>query len=63
MLYEVITFKHFMAYKGAIMAPDDTLVPSFKRCLELGAIPTVHAENGELVYFLQKEMKNRNNFV
>ncbi len=55
----VNSFKHFMAYKGAIMAPDDTLVPSFKRCLELGAIPTVHAENGELVYFLQKEMKNK----
>jgi len=57
--YGVNSFKHFMAYKGAIMAPDDTLVPSFKRCLELGAMPTVHAENGELVYFLQKEMKSK----
>jgi dihydropyrimidinase len=55
--YGVNSFKHFMAYKGAIMAPDDTLVPSFNRCLELGAIPTVHAENGELVYFLQNKMK------
>ncbi len=52
----VNSFKHFMAYKGAIMAPDDTLVPSFSRCLELGAIPTVHAENGELVYHLQKKI-------
>ncbi|MFX8164840.1 hypothetical protein ABTL04_21160, partial [Acinetobacter baumannii] len=29
------------------------LVNSFKRALELGAMPTVHAENGELVYLLQ----------
>ncbi len=54
--YGVNSFKHFMAYKGAIMAPDDILVPSFARCLELGAIPTVHAENGELVFHLQQKM-------
>ena len=60
--YGVNSFKHFMAYKGAIMAPDETLVQSFSRCLELGAVPTVHAENGELVYFLQKEMKNKGIF-
>ena len=29
------------------------------RCNELGAIPTVHAENGELVFRLQKEMYER----
>ena len=43
----VNSFKHFMAYKNAIMCDDETLVNSFKRCLELGAMPTVHAENGE----------------
>jgi dihydropyrimidinase len=48
------SFKHFMAYKNAIMCDDETLVNSFKRALELGAMPTVHAENGELVYLLQK---------
>ena len=48
------SFKHFMAYKNAIMCDDETLVNSFKRCMELGAMPTVHAENGELVYLLQK---------
>ena len=52
----VNSFKHFMAYKNAIMATDDILVSSFARCLELGAIPTVHAENGELVYHLQQKM-------
>jgi len=50
------SFKHFMAYKNAIMCDDETLVNSFRRALELGAMPTVHAENGELVFQLQKEM-------
>ena len=52
----VNSFKHFMAYKNAIMCDDETLVNSFKRALELGAMPTVHAENGELVYLLQSEV-------
>ncbi len=52
----VQSFKHFMAYKNAIMCDDEVLVNSFRRALELGAIPTVHAENGELVFQLQKEM-------
>ena len=52
----VNSFKLFMAYKGAIMADDETLVNSFKRAFELGAMPAVHAENGELVFLLQKEI-------
>jgi len=55
----VNSFKHFMAYKNAIMCDDETLVNSFKRALELGAMPTVHAENGELVYLLQQEVASR----
>lgn len=55
----VNSFKHFMAYKNAIMADDETLVKSFRRCVELGAMPTVHAENGELVYQLQQEMLSK----
>ncbi len=43
------TFKHFMAYKGALMVNDDELFASFKRCAELGALPLVHAENGDVV--------------
>ncbi len=50
------SFKHFMAYKGAIMADDEILVNSFSKALELGAIVTVHAENGELVYRLQQKI-------
>lgn len=53
----VNSFKHFMAYKNAIMCDDETLVNSFRRALELGAMPTVHAENGELVFLLQQQMK------
>ncbi len=52
----VNSFKHFMAYKGAIMVSDDQMLQSFRRCQELGALATVHAENGELVYFLQQEI-------
>ena len=55
----VNSFKHFMAYKNAIMCDDETLVNSFKRALELGAMPTVHAENGELVFLLQAEMARK----
>ncbi len=55
----VNSFKHFMAYKNAIMADDEILVSSFMRARELGALCTVHAENGELVFRLQKEIFNR----
>ena len=54
--YGVNSFKHFMAYKNAIMCDDETLVNSFKRCRELGALATLHAENGELVYTLQQDI-------
>lgn len=52
----VSSFKHFMAYKNAIMCDDEALVNSFSRCIELGALPTVHAENGELVFQLQRKL-------
>ncbi|WP_238594242.1 hypothetical protein [Burkholderia pyrrocinia] len=55
----VSSFKHFMAYKNAIMADDEILVNSFSRSLELGALPTVHAENGELVFRLQQALLAR----
>jgi dihydropyrimidinase len=55
----VNSFKHFMAYKNAIMADDETLVHSFSRALELGAMPTVHAENGELVFLLQQRLSEQ----
>ncbi len=51
----VNTFKHFMAYKGALMVEDDEMYASFRRCAELGALPLVHAENGDIVAELQKK--------
>ena len=54
--YGVNSFKHFMAYKGAIMADDETLVNSFTRARELGALCTVHAESGELVDHFQTKI-------
>ena len=43
------TFKHFLAYKGALMVNDDELFASFNRLSELGATALVHAENGDVV--------------
>ncbi len=52
--YGINTFKHFMAYKGALMVNDDELYNSFARCANLGALPLVHAENGDVVFRLQQ---------
>lgn len=49
----VNSFKHFMAYKGAIMVDDEVMLKSFSRALALGAICNIHAENGEAVAHLQ----------
>ncbi|MDO5630359.1 MAG: dihydropyrimidinase [Paracoccus sp. (in: a-proteobacteria)] len=45
----ITSFKHFMAYKGALMVNDDELFASFRRCGDLGALAMVHAENGDVV--------------
>lgn len=50
------SFKHFMAYKGAIMVDDEIMVNSFQRARDLGAICTIHAENGELVFRKQQSL-------
>ncbi|MBV9287684.1 MAG: dihydropyrimidinase [Hyphomicrobiales bacterium] len=52
------TFKHFMAYKGALMVNDDEMFESFQRCAALGALPLVHAENGDIVAALQQKYLN-----
>ena len=52
----VNTFKHFMAYKGALMVNDDEMFASFSRCAALGALPLVHAENGDVVAALQAKL-------
>ena len=52
----VNTFKHFMAYKGALMVDDDEMFASFQRCAALGALPLVHAENGDVVAAMQAKL-------
>lgn len=54
--YGINSFKHFMAYKGALMINDDELYHAFSRCAQLGALPMVHAENGDVVYRMQEEL-------
>src|ERR1700731_4875277 len=46
--YGINTFKHFTAYKGALMVHDDDLFNSFARCAHPGPLPLVHAENGDV---------------
>lgn len=55
------TFKHFMAYKGALMVDDDELFSSFQRCAAIGALPLVHAENGDVVAQLQAKLMAEGN--
>jgi len=50
------TFKHFLAYKGALMVNDDELFASFNRLSELGGIAMVHAENGDVVAELSAKL-------
>ena len=50
------TFKHFMAYKGALMVNDDEMYASFSRLASLGAIAMVHAENGDVVAELSAKL-------
>lgn len=57
--YGINTYKHFMAYKGALMVNDDELYNSFQRCTELGAMPLVHAENGDVVFRLQEQLLSK----
>lgn len=55
------TFKHFMAYKGALMVNDDEMFASFQRCAALGALPLVHAENGDVVAAMQTKLMDEGN--
>ncbi len=57
----VNTFKHFLAYKGALMVNDEEMYSSFSRCAALGAMPLVHAENGDVVAQLQQSLMEQGN--
>ncbi|PKU26639.1 dihydropyrimidinase [Telmatospirillum siberiense] len=53
----VTSFKFFLAYKGGLMLPDEEILAGFLRCRDLGALPQVHAENGELIAHLQRKLR------
>ncbi len=53
----VSSFKHFMAYKNALMVEDEDFLRSLKRAAELGALCTVHAENGDAVAYMQQQLR------
>jgi dihydropyrimidinase len=57
----ITSFKHFMAYKGALMVNDDELYSSFQRVRDLGAIAMVHAENGDVVAELSAQLLAKGN--
>jgi dihydropyrimidinase len=57
----ITSFKHFMAYKGALMVNDDEMFASFTRCADLGALAMVHAENGDVVAELQRKLLSEGN--
>ena len=48
----VPSFKIFMAYKGSLMVDDETLFRSLLRAKEIGALISVHAENGDILNYL-----------
>jgi dihydropyrimidinase len=57
----ITSFKHFLAYKGALMVNDDELYSSFQRVRDLGAIAMVHAENGDVVAELSAKLLREGN--
>jgi dihydropyrimidinase len=57
----ITSFKHFMAYKGSLMVNDDEMFSSFSRCAELGALPLVHAENGDIVAAMTQKLLDAGN--
>lgn len=52
----VTSFKIFLAYKGAAMVDDLTLIRALDTARDVGALVMVHAENGDAAYYLQKKL-------
>lgn len=51
----VTSLKLFMAYKGALMVDDAALLRVLKKGKEVGALISVHAENGDVIDVMVKE--------
>jgi len=52
----VNSFKHFTTYKGSLMLEPDKMLQSFSLARELGCLCTVHAENDEIIVYLQRKL-------
>ena len=52
----VVTLKMFMAYKGEMMMDDQALLRILQVARGVGALVMVHAENGEVVDLLQRQL-------
>lgn len=52
----VNSFKVFMAYKDYLQLSDDKLIKVFDICKRHGALPMVHAENGDAIDFLSRKL-------
>lgn len=52
----VNSFKHFTTYRDTIMLAPDQMLQSFELVKELGGICTVHAENDEIIAYLQQKL-------
>jgi dihydropyrimidinase len=52
----VNTFKHFMAYKGALMVDDDEIFAASALRRTRARLPLVHAENGDMVAEMQQQI-------
>ena len=57
----ITSFKHFMAYKGALMVNDEEMFASFTRVGDLGGVALVHAENGDVVAELSARLLAQGN--
>ncbi|WP_419787067.1 dihydropyrimidinase [Pseudodesulfovibrio sp.] len=52
----VNSFKHFTTYRGSLMLEPEKLLNSFSLVRELGGLCTVHAENDEIITYMQRKL-------
>ncbi|HNY11443.1 MAG TPA: dihydropyrimidinase [Candidatus Wallbacteria bacterium] len=52
----ITSFKCFLSYKGSLMVDDGEFIKILKLARKHGALVSIHAENGEMVDYLAKEL-------
>jgi dihydropyrimidinase len=57
----IVSFKTFMAYKGALMIDDRQMVGLMNEVRDCGGIVTVHATNGDMIDFLIAKNRTEGN--